>query len=55
LAQQQGWWQGLWQSIQSTGTPLVVGLAILAVVSSILGYVLVWVLWRPHETTQERG
>ncbi|WP_337877653.1 DUF2062 domain-containing protein [Caldimonas sp.] len=55
LAQQQSWWQGLWQSIQSTGAPLVVGLAILAVVSSTLGYVLVWVLWRPHEPPQERG
>jgi uncharacterized protein (DUF2062 family) len=51
LAAQQGWWQALWQSIQSTGTPLVLGLAVLAVSSSVLGYLAVWLLWRPHPRT----
>lgn len=55
LAAQQGWWQALWHSIQSTGTPLVLGLAVLAVTSSVLGYLVVWLLWRSHKLDQGRG
>jgi uncharacterized protein (DUF2062 family) len=55
LAAQQGWWQALWHSIQSTGTPLLLGLAILAVTSSIVGYAVVWLLWRPRRLDHDRG
>ena len=48
LAAQQGWWQALWHSIQATGTPLLLGLTVLAVSSSVLGYLAVWLLWRPR-------
>ncbi|MCU0841815.1 MAG: DUF2062 domain-containing protein [Thiobacillaceae bacterium] len=44
-----GWWDGLMQgfgSLLSMGTPLLVGLAFLAVVTAAGGYLLVNLLWR---------
>jgi len=35
-----------WQSITSIGTPLLLGLFVLAVTASAIGYALVWLLWR---------
>lgn len=49
VAQSQGWIAALWQSIQSAGAPLVVGLAVLAVAASLIGFLAVWLLWRPHK------
>lgn len=48
LAAQHGWLEGLTMTIQSAGAPLALGLAILAVVSAVLGYMLVHFLWKPH-------
>lgn len=45
---QQGLFDALWASIQSAGAPLMVGLATMAVVGAVLGYGLVWLLWRPR-------
>lgn len=47
VAAELGWFEGLWYSIQAAGAPLVVGLSVLAVAGAALGYVLVWLLWRP--------
>lgn len=47
LAAQTGWLESLWYGIQSAGAPLVLGLAVLATVGSLLGFTLVWLLWRP--------
>jgi uncharacterized protein (DUF2062 family) len=41
-----GWLTGTWETVQSAGVPLLVGLALLAVVASVTGYALVWLLWR---------
>ncbi|HEX2541053.1 MAG TPA: DUF2062 domain-containing protein [Caldimonas sp.] len=38
--------ESTWQSITSVGAPLLLGLFVLAVVASALGYALVWLLWR---------
>lgn len=48
LADQHGWLEGLLMTLQSTGAPLAVGLATMAVVSAVLGYALVHFLWKPH-------
>jgi len=48
LAEQHGWLEGLWLTLQASGAPLAVGLATLAVASAIVGYLLVHFLWRPH-------
>lgn len=47
-AVQRGWLAGLWDTVLSAGAPLMVGLAVMAVVASALGFVLVWLLWRPR-------
>ncbi len=44
-----GWWDGLVANLDQVlamGTPLIVGLALLAVVSAMVGYFLVHLLWR---------
>ena len=38
--------ESTWQSITSIGAPLLLGLFVLALVASALGYALVWLLWR---------
>ena len=38
--------QSTWHSLTSIGAPLLLGLFVLAVLASAIGYVLVWVLWR---------
>jgi uncharacterized protein (DUF2062 family) len=48
----QGFFAGAWDMIESAGAPLVVGLATFAVVGAALGFVLVWLLWRPHHRRQ---
>lgn len=48
VAASQGWLTALWQSVQSVGAPLVIGLAVLAVTASLVGYLAVWMLWRPR-------
>lgn len=48
LAAQHGWLEGLWMTLQSAGAPLALGLVILAVVMSVLGYALVHFFWKPH-------
>ncbi len=47
LLTQPGFLAGIWQSIQEAGAPLIVGLGVLAVSGALLGYALVWLLWRP--------
>ncbi len=48
LLSQNSFLAGIWSSIQSAGAPLVVGLAVLAITGAIVGFGLVWMLWRPH-------
>lgn len=50
LLTQPGFLAGIWQSIQDAGAPLVVGLGVMAVGGALIGYALVWLLWRrpPH-------
>ena len=38
--------ESTWQSITSIGAPLLLGLVVLAVLASAIGYALVWLLWR---------
>jgi uncharacterized protein (DUF2062 family) len=38
--------ESTWQSITSVGAPLLLGLFVLAVVASAIGYAAVWLLWR---------
>lgn len=44
-----GWLAGMWDTLQSAGPPLVVGLLLLAVGASALGFGLVWLLWRSKD------
>jgi uncharacterized protein (DUF2062 family) len=46
LADQTAPIEGLWATLQSAGAPLFVGLALMATVAAVLGYVLVSLLWR---------
>ncbi len=48
LLTQPGFLAGIWESIQSAGAPLIVGLSVLAVAGAAIGFGLVWLLWRPH-------
>ncbi len=48
VAEKRGLIEGMWHSVQSAGLPLVVGLVVLAVGSSLLGFTLVWLLWKPR-------
>jgi uncharacterized protein (DUF2062 family) len=42
----QGWVAALVDTVQSAGAPLLVGLGVMAVLGSAIGFTLVWVLWR---------
>jgi uncharacterized protein (DUF2062 family) len=44
----QGWFYATWQAVVSAGAPLLVGLALMAVAGALLGFLLVWLLWRPR-------
>lgn len=48
LFEKQGFIEGIWGPIQSAGAPLLVGLAVMAVSAAVIGYALVWALWRPR-------
>lgn len=51
IAHEQGWWSAFVFSIESAGTPLVVGILVFAVGGAILGFSLVWLLWRPRSAS----
>jgi len=53
-AAHQGWLAATWDTVQSAGAPLIVGLFVLSVVASVTGFVLVWVLWRPKAPEASR-
>jgi uncharacterized protein len=44
----EGWLLAALQSVQAAGAPLILGLAVLAVVGAAVGYGIVFLLWRPH-------
>jgi uncharacterized protein len=44
----QGWLTATWHTALNAGAPLLLGLAVLAVAGSLLGFALVWLLWRPR-------
>ena len=46
LAEQAAPLEGLWATLQSAGTPLIVGLALMATGAALAGYVLVALFWR---------
>ncbi|WP_418320449.1 DUF2062 domain-containing protein [Piscinibacter sakaiensis] len=54
LLTQPGFLAGIWSSIQSAGAPLVVGLSVLAIVGALVGFGLVWLLWRPHAHNKDQ-
>lgn len=41
-----GWWAATWEAVQAAGAPLLLGLAVMAVLGALVGYALVWLLWR---------
>jgi uncharacterized protein (DUF2062 family) len=43
----QGWFSATWEAVLNAGAPLMVGLAVMAVAGALIGFVLVWLLWRP--------
>lgn len=46
VAGQRGFIEGMWYAVQSAGLPLIVGLAILASLAGLIGFTLMWLLWR---------
>jgi len=42
----QGWFSATWHALLNAGAPLMVGLAVMAVAGALLGFLLVWLLWR---------
>ena len=46
LGEAETWLEATWQWLQAAGAPLLVGLAVLACAAAVVGYVLVWLLWR---------
>lgn len=44
----EGWLAAAWQAVQDAGAPLLLGLAVMAVASALIGFALVWLLWRPR-------
>jgi uncharacterized protein (DUF2062 family) len=48
IATEQGLLKSLWYSLQAAGAPLALGLAVLAVIASVVGFGLAWALWRPR-------
>lgn len=51
----QGWLHSAWDVIAGAGAPLVLGLAVMAVVGAALGFTLVWLLWRPRHAPADSG
>jgi uncharacterized protein len=47
----QGWLSATWEAVLSAGAPLLVGLAVMAAAGAVLGFGLVWLLWRPRAST----
>jgi uncharacterized protein len=47
LLTKPGFLTGIWNSIQDAGAPLVVGLGVMAIGGALVGFALVWLLWRP--------
>ncbi|MFN6998137.1 MAG: DUF2062 domain-containing protein [Aquincola tertiaricarbonis] len=47
-AAHQGWLAAAWDTVQGAGAPRGVGLAVMAVAASVLGFLAVWFLWRPR-------
>lgn len=43
----QGWVSAAWEAAWHAGAPLFLGLSVLAVAGALLGFLLVWLLWRP--------
>lgn len=43
----EGWLAAAWQAVQGAGLPLLLGLAVMAVTAALIGFALVWLLWRP--------
>jgi nucleotide-binding universal stress UspA family protein/uncharacterized protein (DUF2062 family) len=54
IAAEQGFLESMWYSVQSAGAPLALGLAVLAVAASLVGFGLAWVLWRPRRQVPHR-
>ncbi|WP_348755932.1 DUF2062 domain-containing protein [uncultured Aquincola sp.] len=52
-AAHQGWLSAAWDTVQDAGAPLIVGLAVMAVVAAIVGFLAVWLLWRPRKEPQD--
>ncbi|MDP3809709.1 MAG: DUF2062 domain-containing protein [Hydrogenophaga sp.] len=50
----QGWFSATWEAVVNAGAPLMVGLAVMAVAGALIGFVLVWLLWRPKREA-DRG
>lgn len=48
LAEELTWLGATWEWLMSAGAPLLTGLAVLACAVATIGYVLVWLLWRPR-------
>lgn len=46
IVDQPGWLEAGWNWLQSAGAPLMLGLATLACCSSVIGYSIVFLLWR---------
>jgi uncharacterized protein (DUF2062 family) len=44
----QGWLSATWEAALSAGAPLLLGLAVMAAIGAVLGFALVWLLWRPR-------
>jgi uncharacterized protein len=51
----QGWLSATWEAVLSAGAPLLVGLAVMAAAGAVLGFGLVWLLWRPRASTGQTG
>jgi uncharacterized protein len=45
----QGWLSATWEAVLSAGAPLLLGLAVMAVAGALLGFLMVWLLWRPRQ------
>jgi len=44
----KGWLAATWDTVAGAGAPLALGLLVLAVCGAVLGFTLVWLLWRPR-------
>lgn len=43
------WLSATWEVVQSAGPPLILGLSILAVAGALVGFALVWLMWRTRQ------